>query len=140
MSTRLTAAGLPDQRIKHGSKSRVAAGCTCDVCKKAVIRLEWDEKRKKESRKDEYQGRAVGMTDLGYIVLKCQEMADNRNLPARVRERARYWYNKLTYADAAPATPMVTQSGGRRRSHNARRQTAAELQWSGEYRTQLIET
>ncbi|QIG57980.1 hypothetical protein SEA_PAULODIABOLI_296 [Microbacterium phage PauloDiaboli] len=130
-----------DWRIKHGTKSRIKAGCTCEVCKSAVIRLEWEKLRVAESKKvAKSPVEGVGMSDIGWIILQVQRMAEDKSIPARKRERARWWYQKLTLADYAPATPIVTQSGGRRRSHNGRRQVATDMQWDGTYKRPLIET
>lgn len=130
-----------DWRVKHGTNSRIKAGCECEVCKSAVIRLEWDKLRVAESKKSTKSPvEGVGMSDIGWIILQIQRMAEDKGIPARKRERARWWYQKLTLAECAPATPIVTQSGGRRRSHNARRQIAAEMAWNGPNIRPLIET
>lgn len=131
---------VEDRRIKHGSRSRVKAGCTCDVCTKAALRFEWADARKKDPSRDEYQGRAVGMSDIGWIILQVRKMSEDKTLPASKRARARWWYNRLTLAEQAPATPIVTESGGRRRSHNGRRQVSTDLAWDGPYQRPLIET
>lgn len=80
------------------------------------------------------------MTDLGWIVLQVQKMSEDMTVPAKKRARARQWYQHLTMADAASATPVITQSGGRRRSHNAKRQYATDMEFHGPYRRTMIET
>jgi hypothetical protein len=125
-----------DWRIRHGTKSRVAAGCECDLCKKAARSFEIASKQPKEASAP----LAVGMTDVGWIVLQIQRMAEDRSIPAAKRARARWWYQRLTYADSASATSIVQESGGRRRSHNARRLVASDLEYSGDYKRPLIQT
>ena len=80
------------------------------------------------------------MSDIGWIILQVQQMSEDRSIPTVKRERARWWYNKLTLAESAPATPIVTESGGRRRSHNGRRLTASDLKWDGPDLRPLMET
>ncbi len=125
---------VEDWRIKHGSASRVKAGCECDLCTKARRTI------KIKKAQPAHTPEAVGMTDVGWIVLQIQRMAEDRSVPAWKRARAREWYHRLTYADSAPATSIVTESGGRRRSHNGRRTVAADMLWNGTYKKQLIET
>lgn len=123
-----------DWRIKHGTASRVKAGCRCILCSRKARSIEIE----KNYTKDEVLP-IGGMTDIGWIILQIQAMAEDKSVPAAKRARARWWYDKLTLADSAPATPVLVQSGGRRRSHNDRRQTATDLLYTGQYTRPLKE-
>lgn len=129
-----------DKRRIHGTKSRLRAGCVCEICLAAKPYIEWGTIRKRVNAKERFTAEGVGMTDIGWIVLQIQRMAEDKSVPAAKRARAREWYHRLTYADSAPATSIVAESGGRRRSHNARRQVATDMQWHGPSKRPLIET
>ncbi|UVG35168.1 hypothetical protein SEA_CECE_156 [Microbacterium phage Cece] len=125
---------MENWRIKHGTVSRVKAGCRCSLCARKARSIEIEKNLPKEEALP-----VGGMTDIGWIVLQIQAMSEDKSVPAAKRARAKWWYDRLVMADSAPATPIVLQSGGRRRSHNDRRVVASDLQWSGMYTRPLKE-
>lgn len=73
----------------------------------------------------------VQFTPEGYIIFRLQQIAEDVHEPMQRRERARRWYDHLTKADSPSSTPIVYQSGGRRRSRSVGREFAKEAEYQG---------
>ncbi|URP22304.1 hypothetical protein SEA_BIG4_271 [Microbacterium phage Big4] len=70
----------------------------------------------------------------GYIIFRLQQIAEDRHEPMHRRERARKWYDHLTKADSPSCYPIVSQSGGRRRTKGDRAEFATETMYHGSYK------
>ncbi len=67
----------------------------------------------------------------GYIIMELQRISEDLSESAERRRKARAWFDKLTMADSLPATPIQSDSGGRRRSHSAGREFVKEAEYQG---------